>query len=97
MKSVKLSDVTGSLSDYAREGLREPVVVTRQGRPVVAVMPLTRFDDWESVSLATNPKFMEIIERSRASARERGTLTLAEVRKRLGLKPRAPRRRKKRR
>lgn len=83
MKSVRLSDVTGSLSDYAREGLSEPVVVTRQGRPVVAVMPLTRFDDWESVSLATNAKFMDIIERSRASAREHGTVPLAELRKRL--------------
>jgi hypothetical protein len=37
MKSVRLSEITGSLSDYAREGLREPVVVTRQGRPLVAV------------------------------------------------------------
>jgi hypothetical protein len=33
-------------------------------------MPLTRFDGWESVTLATNAKFMELIERSRASARE---------------------------
>jgi hypothetical protein len=31
MKSVRLSEVTGSLSDYARDGLREPVVVTRGG------------------------------------------------------------------
>jgi PHD/YefM family antitoxin component YafN of YafNO toxin-antitoxin module len=83
MKSVRLSAITGSLSDYAREGLREPVVVTRRGRPLVAVMPLTRFDDRESVSLATNAKFMEIIERSRARAREHGTIPLAEVRRRL--------------
>jgi len=97
MKSVRLSEITGSLSDYAREGLREPVVVTRQGRPLVAVMPLTRFDDWESVSLATNAKFMEIIERSRASAREQGTVPLAEVRRKLAPKRVASRRRKKRR
>ena len=97
MKSVRLSEITGSLSDYAREGLREPVVVTRQGRPLVAVVPLTRFDDWESVSLSTNAKFMEIIERSRASAREHGTLSLAEVRKRLVPKRATSRRRKRRR
>jgi len=97
MKSVRLSEITGSLSDYAREGLREPVVVTRQGRPLVAVMPLTPFDDRESVTLATNAKFMEIIERSRASAREHGTIPLAEVRKRLAPKRAASRRRKKRR
>ena len=97
MKSVRLSEITGSLSDYARQGLREPVVVTRQGRPLVAVVPLTRFDDWESVSLSTNAKFMEIIERSRASAREHGTLSLAEVRKRLVPKRATSRRRKRRR
>jgi hypothetical protein len=43
-------------------------------------MPLTRFEDWESVTLATNAKFIESIERSRASAREHGTVPLAEVR-----------------
>jgi len=64
---------------------------------IVAVMPLTRLDDWESVTLATNTKFMEIIERSRASAREHGTVPLAEVRKRLAPKRVASRPRKRRR
>jgi antitoxin (DNA-binding transcriptional repressor) of toxin-antitoxin stability system len=94
VKSVKLSDITGSLSDYARKGLREPVVVTRQGRPVMAVMPLTKHDDWESVSLATNAKFMEIIERSRASARDRGCTPLEEIRRKYGPGPKAARRRR---
>ena len=94
MKSVKVSDVTGSLSEYAREGLQEPIVVTRKGKPVMAVMPLTKYDDWESVSLAVNPKFMEIIERSRASARAQGCIPLEEVRRKHGLKPRVARRRR---
>jgi len=93
VKSVKLSEITGSLSDYARKGLREPVVVTRQGRPVMAVMPLTPNDDWESVSLATNAKFLEIIERSRASARDQGCIPLEEIRRKYGLTPKAAHRR----
>ncbi len=93
MKSVKLTEVTGSLSEYARRGLREPVVVTKHGKPVVAVMPLTEYDDWESVSLSTNPKFMEIIERSRASAPTHGTSSLEEVRRKYGLEPKTSRRR----
>lgn len=96
MKTLKLSEVTGSLSDYARGGLREPLVVTRRGKPVVAVMPLSKYDDWESVSLSTNPRFMEIIERSRASARAEGTIPLEEIRKKHGLSPRAGRRRRSR-
>ena len=94
MKSVKLSDITGSLSEYAREGLRETVVVTRKGKPLVAVMPLTKHDDWESVSLSTNPKFIEIMERSRASALEQGAIPLAEVRRKYGLRGRTSGRRR---
>lgn len=93
MKSLKLAEVTGSLSEYARKGLREPVVVTRRGKPVIAVMPLTPYDDWESVSLSTNPKFMAIIERSRASARTHGTLSLDEVRRKYGRRAKPARRR----
>jgi antitoxin (DNA-binding transcriptional repressor) of toxin-antitoxin stability system len=92
VKSVKLTDVTGSLSECAQKGLREAVVVTKRGRPVMAVMPLPRNDDWESVSISMNPKFIEIIERSRASAREKGCIPLAEVRRRHGTKPNARRR-----
>jgi prevent-host-death family protein len=94
VKSLKMTEVTGSLSDYARDGMREPVVVTKRGRPVVAVMPLTKYDDWESVSLSTNPEFMAIIERSRASARTRGTLSLEDVRQKYGLPAKSPRRRR---
>lgn len=93
MKSLKAAQVTGSLSDYARDGLPEPVVVTKRGKPVLAVMPLTSNDDRESVSLATNAKFMEIIERSRASARNEGTLSLEEVRRNYA-RPRKPARRR---
>jgi hypothetical protein len=43
--------------------------------------------------LATNAKFMEIIERSRASARTEGTLSLEEVRRKYA-RPRKPARRR---
>ena len=59
-------------------------------------LPLGRYDDRESVALSTNRKFMDIIERSRASAREKGTVPVAEVQKRLAPR-RKPARRGKRR
>jgi hypothetical protein len=52
------------------------------------------YDDRESVSLATNPHFMEIIERSRARARSEGTRSLEEVRRKYGLKSKKGRSRK---
>jgi len=89
-----MTEVTGSLSDYARKGMSEPLVVTKRGKPVLAVMPLTNFDDGESVSLSTNAKFLAIIERSRAGARTQGTMSLEEVRLKHGLPARSPRRRR---
>lgn len=93
MKSLKLTEITGSLLDYARTGLKEPVVVTKGGKPVMAVVPLTKYDDWESVALSTNPKFMAIIERSRTSVRTTPPLSLEKVRRKYGLPAKAVRRR----
>lgn len=89
MKTLKLTDVTGSLSSIARKGLREPLLVTKRGKPFIALVPLTKNDDWESVSLSTNPKFLSIIERS-AAAHKKGTgISTAEMRRRLQLKRKA--------
>lgn len=85
MKTLKLSDITGSLSDIARKGLREPVFVTKRGKPVIALVPLTKCDDWESVSLSTNPKFLAIIERSAAAHKPGTGISTDEMRRRLGL------------
>ncbi len=91
MKTLKLTEITGSLSEIARKGLREPVFVTKRGRPVIALMPLTKFDDWESVSLSTNPKFLAIIERSVAAHKPGTGISAEEMRRRLGLSRRKAR------
>jgi hypothetical protein len=74
------------------------VILTRAGKPIAAVKDVSG-SDWESVSLANNPRFIELIELSRRAYERDGGIPLAEVRKRLGLKPlrrkkakRAPRR-----
>lgn len=52
--------------ETARSG--EPVIVTRHGEPVVAVVPVPSDpDDRERFLLAHNPIFQNIIERSRNS------------------------------
>ena len=56
------------LAELAKEG---PVVLIRAGHPVVAVKDLSG-SDWESVSLASNPKFMALIEESRRSYPDSG-------------------------
>lgn len=84
---VEASDATAPLSAYAREVGDEPLFVTENGKPLAMFVSLAGAD-WETVSLSTNPKFIWIIEESRRRLeREGGIPSMAEVRRRLGLKP----------
>ena len=40
MKTEEMADAVGPLSDYARRARREPCVVTVNGKPIVALMPV---------------------------------------------------------
>jgi antitoxin (DNA-binding transcriptional repressor) of toxin-antitoxin stability system len=65
VKTVDLADATETLSAYARKVRREPLVVTRSGKPVLALMPLSGVDR-ESLKVSTSPTVIAIMERSRA-------------------------------
>ena len=84
MKTIEIENATGPLSEYAREALEHPVVITENGTPMAAVVPIEDVD-MESVSLSNNPKFLAILERSRARYREEGGIPLEEIRKRFGI------------
>jgi len=86
MKTIDVADANTTLSEYARKGLREAVIVTRRGKPVLAVTPVN--GDWESVAIANNPKFLAIVGRSRASLDAGKGVSLDEMRRRLGLERR---------
>ena len=36
MKTIDVAEATDTLSDYARKGLKEALVVTRRGKPLLA-------------------------------------------------------------
>jgi len=85
MKVVEISKATTSLGDYARRLRKRPVVVTRKGKPVAALVPIENAD-LESISLSTNPKFLAIIERSRQRMKTEGGIPMEEMLRRLRLK-----------
>jgi prevent-host-death family protein len=85
MKVVEISKATTSLGDYARRLRKRPVVVTRKGKPVAALVPIENAD-LETISLSTNPKFLAIIERSRQRMKTEGGIPMEEMRRRLRLK-----------
>ncbi len=95
MKTVEISEATSPLSDYARGVAEETVVVTRKGRPVAALVKVGAHTDLENLKVTTDPRFMDMIERSRRLHPAGAGFTTAEVRAQLGLK--APRTRRARR
>ena len=87
MRTVAVEETTLTAEELATMAQKEVVVLTRKGSPLVAIKDVSGAD-WESVSLANDPKFIALIEASRRSYRESGGTTLEEIRQQLGLKPR---------
>ncbi|MCA9440886.1 MAG: type II toxin-antitoxin system prevent-host-death family antitoxin [Candidatus Omnitrophica bacterium] len=79
MKIIEKDQATGALSEYATEIGEGPVVITNHGKPVAALVSIENAD-LETISLSTNPQFLELIERSRESVREEGGISSEELR-----------------
>ena len=90
MRTIDIAKATGPLRDYAESARGETVVVTRRGKPVAALISVDEFD-YESLSLSTNPTFIDIIARSRARLEKEGGIPAVEMRRRLGIPAKKPR------
>jgi prevent-host-death family protein len=91
MKTLELAKATAPLSEYARDVKDEPMVLTSHGKPVAALVAIENAD-LETATLSTHPRFLAIIERSRARQKAEGGISSQEMRNRLGVKRRASRR-----
>ncbi len=81
MKFIEQADATAPLADYAESIRNGPLVVTNHGQPVAALVPIENADK-ETVTLSTNPEFLDLIERSRVRARAEGGISSEEMRRR---------------
>lgn len=90
MKRLKLAEATASLAEYTRTLNQEPLVVTERGKPVAVLVPVEGLD-LEALRVGTDPKFLDLIERSRRRQRDEGGIPEQELRHRLGIKPTMPR------
>jgi prevent-host-death family protein len=72
MKRVSVADVKARFSTYLKESQEEPVIVTRNGRPVALLLAVTDEDELERLMLAHSPKFQAIVEKSRRQIEETG-------------------------
>jgi len=83
MKTVEVAKATLPLSDYTKKVKKEPVIITKEGKPVAALVSIINADI-ETVSLSNNPKFIALIERSRTRQKSEGGISSEEMRRRLG-------------
>jgi hypothetical protein len=84
VNKVELEKTTLTVPDLAELAKKGPVILTRNGKPLAAVKDLSG-SDWESISLANNPRFLALIEESRRSYREHGGIGIEEIRRELEL------------
>jgi hypothetical protein len=84
MKVVPIEGTTMTVPELLELARDEAVILTRDGQPLATVRDVSG-SDWESASLANDPRFAAIIERSRRSYREAGGIGLDQIRRELGL------------
>jgi len=80
-RTLELSEATQSLAEYAQQVDGGAIIVTRNGCPIAAVVPLPNTDA-ETIALSQNPQFLAIIERSRARQEREGGISSADMRRR---------------
>ena len=61
----------------------EPMLIMSDGKPLMALLDM-KDTDFETLSLRTNPEFMEIIWQSRERHEKEGGISSEEMRRRLG-------------
>jgi len=91
MKTVALREAKQSLSGFVAHAQRERVLITKHGKPAALVIGVEG-RDIEDVLLSQDPEFWKLVE----ARRRQPTLSIADVRARLGVasKPARPRQRK---
>lgn len=72
MKTASVAALKARLNDYLEQSQQGPVIVTRRGKPVAALVALTDEDELERLMLSQSPKFRAIVERSRRQIEESG-------------------------
>lgn len=83
MKKLDASAGSRQLRAAIRQAEDEPIVLTRGGKPVAAVVPIKGVDA-ETLKPSTSPRFLAVLRRSFAQLDSGRTLSLAEMRRRVG-------------
>ena len=79
LRRVPLSEVKDDLSKYLRLAGEEEIVITRHGKPAGILIGFDSEDDWFDYRLEMDPRFLDRVERARASLRAGRRVRLEDV------------------
>lgn len=83
MKIASLAEVKNRLSYFVEASSDSPIVITKNGKPVAAIVNIASEDDLDSLLLAHSPRFQRLLADADASIDRSGGLPLAEIKRRL--------------
>lgn len=89
-ETLSMMEARAKLTSLPEQFERNPetgaVIVTRRGKPVLAVMPWELYDSiTETLEILSDGKLMKALRRSLNKARKGRTYSMAEVKKKIGL------------
>ena len=79
MNIAPLADVKARFSAYIKKIQKEPVIVTKNGRPVAILVGISDKDDLERILLSVSPKFQALLDEAERRIQETGGLSHEEV------------------
>jgi len=80
MKIENIREVKTRFSRYVRELPKSgSVVITRNGRPCAALVPITEDTDLEALALSRNKRFWKVIDNAIARGKKEGFVDLEDL------------------
>ena len=79
VKEIPLATVKDDLSRYLREAEKGEIVITRHGKPAGVLIGFRSEEDWFDYRLENDPRFLDRVERARASLRAGRGVRLEDV------------------
>jgi prevent-host-death family protein len=78
-KEVPLSEVKDDLSRYLHQAENQEVLITRHGKPAGVLIGFASEEDWLDYRLENDPRFLQRIEKARASLRAGKGVRLEDI------------------
>lgn len=84
LKTIDIGQTQDLFKDFVTHPKREPIIVTRKGRPIAVVQSVDGADV-ETISVSLSPQFQALMQKSRRRQDQEGGISSEEVRRRLGI------------